>query len=141
MTITKFDPASLKTLRADIDAALATVAVRHGIALKAGKCSYDPAAGTATFAVQAAVLADGAPAGTDPADIKAAADWVRYCALFNLHPDWVGKTFRRNAGLFTILGLMPNRPKYPVRAKGPDGKVLLLTADEVQLRMRAAQSV
>lgn len=40
MAITKFDRANLKALRADIDAALATVAEKHGISLGIGNISF-----------------------------------------------------------------------------------------------------
>jgi hypothetical protein len=56
MTISTFeDRAALLALRADIDAALATVATKHGIALRTGNIKYDFA--TCTIQVKAEITA------------------------------------------------------------------------------------
>lgn len=113
MTITR---ELLRALRADIDAALAAVGKKHGVVLNAGNASFTPT--SASFKLHA-VLAD-APK-VDP-DVEAADAWRALARRFQLEPDWLGKPFVSGGRSFTIVGLLPNRPKRPVLARDSKGK-------------------
>lgn len=123
MTITR---ELLRTLRADIDAALAAVGKKHGVVLNAGNASFTPT--SASFKLHA-VLAD-APK-VDP-DVEAADDWRALARRFQLEPDWLGKSFVSGGRPFTIVGLLPNRPKRPVLARGSNGKGYVFDPDSIR---------
>jgi hypothetical protein len=60
---------------------------------------------------------------------------------FDLDPKWLGEKFKNgDRGIFKIVGLNPNRPKYCVIAKREgDGKVLLFPADTIKYRMTVSR--
>lgn len=131
----------LAKMRADMDAALAAVATKHGVALRVGNCTFD--ATTAKFALTVAAVGQGQQ-GLTPEEVKAAADWQRYATLEGLGKDWVGKTFTRRStpGVeWTVMGFMPRRRAYPVLIKRNDtGKLLLITVDEICGHMGTANT-
>jgi hypothetical protein len=126
----------LKVLRADINAALVAVGKRHGVSIAAGNCSFGPL--TASFKLEVGVL-DGAPEGASPKEIKARADFTRYCGLFDLKPEWLDKEFTYGGDTCTVVGLMPNRSKFPVLVKRGDKRVLL-PADAVVFGFQRAST-
>lgn len=125
----------MKSLRADLDSALSEVAKKHGILIRVGSGTYAPDGATGHYKLELA--AGGGSPDEKVHHVTARADWKRCAELFGLAPDWCGKTFSRNGTPCTIIGLMPKRQKYPVLVSY-NGKEVLLTVDEVTVRMKKA---
>lgn len=139
-TKTIITPLLLKAMRPEIDKALAEVGKRFGVSFKAGGSKYDRSGALGEFKLELAVPTDDGE--TDPAVVRAISDWNAYAsALFNLEPGWLGKTVNHAGKPHKILGLLPNRAKFPVLVSDPTGKHLLLTAEGVSRLMRLADGV
>jgi hypothetical protein len=126
----------LQALRADVDAALVAVAEKYGVILRCGNGSF--ADTTAHLKLEVAI---GAP-GESPALVKARESWRILCVAYGLKAEWLGRTFARTGDRFTVVGLEPKRQKFPVlcRREG-DGKMILLAAEDVRLRLNSADQV
>jgi hypothetical protein len=127
----------LVTLRADMDAALAAVAKKYGIAIRVGNASYTSAA--ATFKVELAVVGEGQE-GEDPAVLRAAASWKSAAMLYEyqgLNPDWLGKSFESMGVTYTIIGLDAKKRSRPVLCRKSDApsKIYLLPIEKVVYNM------
>ena len=107
-----FDRVTLRVLRADIEAALASVAAKHNLTVTTGGIRYSPT--LATVKVEFAKEGSGN---------RVEQEFKRYAELFDLSPDDLGKKFKFNGAVFTVTGLKPNSPKFPLLATRADGKV------------------
>lgn len=125
----------LRVLRDELNAAIAPIAAKHGVALQVGNASFTPT--TATFKLEVGIL-DGAPEGASTQVIKAQADWKRLARSFGLDPAWLGKSFSYAGVTATILGLMPKRTKYPILVDKA-GKHFLLPIESVRALMRQGE--
>lgn len=135
MTTTITKP-MLAALRTEMNAALAAVAQKHGIAINVGNCSFNES--TATFKV---LVAAGAEGGESAEHVKARADFKAYAMMFGLDPDWIGASFKSNGTTYTIVGLHPNKRKQPVvvTKDGAPGR-FVMSAEDVSLRMSRQQA-
>lgn len=130
---TTMTPELLKTLRVDINAALAEIAKKHGVVVRAGNCSYTNL--TATMKLEMAIT--GGDATVDPATVKARQDYLKNSIYFDLPVEWLDKSFVRRGGVkVTVQGLMPKRQKHPVLVKQEDGKQILLSVEEVTFHLK-----
>lgn len=132
MTITAINAAALTMLRGEIDAALKALGEKHGITLRAGNGKYD---GESIGSFKLDICLPSSTGETNPALVKAERDWKAYAAEFDLQPEWLGKSFGRakNGGVVTIVGLMPNRHKFPVLVRSNGKADVLLTVGEVRV--------
>lgn len=125
---------ALAALRIELNAALAAVATKHGIAIDVGSCSY-----TETSATFKLAIATNATPGESTVDAKAKSDWAMYATMFGLKVEWLGAEVKHRHDVYTIIGIMPKRHKFPVYVQSKTtGKKVLLTADEIQLRLNAS---
>ena len=63
-----------------------------------------------------------------------AENFTRFAKSFGLDPSDLGKSFnppKRPSTVFTIIGLDPRRPKYPIRVKTQRGKVYVTTVRDI----------
>jgi len=124
---TKIDRALCRTLAAEVEAALKTVAERHGLTVAYAGGSFD--ASTYRPKITFAAVSDtGRPA-----------DWDAWCHVYGFKPEDFGRAFKNAGNTFTVAGLDGNRPKYPVIAVRADGKRFKFSAESVvALLARAA---
>ena len=131
--ITKFDKPSLAKLRKEIDAALAEVSRRNGVAIKMGNIRYTES--TFSGKLEAAV-ASGASTGetVDPRMVKYANDYKRYAGIHGLPIALLNNgTVQFNGKRFTILGYNTRGKTYPIIARNSaDQKVYKLPLAAVQ---------
>jgi len=106
MKITEFNKTNLKTLRADIDAALAKVAADHGIDLQLGKISFDA---TSFSAPLKATVADLPLEKT-----KAGAQFLLYCKEYGFAKTDLGREFEYAGGTMRLIGFNLSNPKNMV---------------------------
>lgn len=124
----------LKTLRADIDAALQAVGEKHGVLLRAGNCSFTE--NSATFKLEATL---GVSNPADAAAVKAAASWKVNAVYFDMNPLWLGKSFKLGADSYEILGLQPKSRTKPVLTR--KGGSLYVFPTEVVISAMAKSAV
>jgi hypothetical protein len=102
-----FNKASIRSLRAEIDAALATVGEKHGIKITCGSARFTET--TCLFKLEAGVIAaDG------QVDTPAALAFKQFASLFGFKHDDLGRTVRIEGKNYQIIGCRPNAPKRPI---------------------------
>jgi hypothetical protein len=108
---------TLKSLRADIDAALKAVAAKHGVTLTTGRCSY--ADTHATFKLEVATTSGD---GSGNTMTKQAADFLTYAPLRNWDASLLFKEIPFQGGTATVIGAYPRRKMPIVVRSSKDGK-------------------
>ena len=124
--MTSLDLENLRLLRDEIMQAVAPIAERHGISIKLGKGSYG--------ILNASQVLEFAIIGSDGyAQTPEAKDFTTYAKMFGLDPAWLNKplTVPGRSETLTIVGLKPNRPKYPVLYKASDAPGKLFKGSEL----------
>lgn len=120
-----FDRTALKTLRLELDAALAVVAKKNGIVLSLGNISFS----SGEFRTKLTGNVKSAPVlnlGGDDADL------VRLSARATVLPaQLLGRAFVSNGRRFTLTAVKKSRPKYPYSGIGPSGGRYKFTVDQV----------
>lgn len=128
--ITVINKSSLDTIADALDTELVKLGRRLGLSFKARNGVYSNGL-DGTLKIEFVVVVQKGQEGKDPQLIKAEAGWSEEARTFGLRPAWLGKTITFKGEKVKILGLFPNRPKFPVLVKG-DGKSFLLTAMAVK---------
>ena len=126
MKIKAFDAHVLKKLQPEIEAALAVLGRKHGITIRAGTARFRER--TADLKLELAVIGgDGRPARRE------AEEFEKYHAMFGLEAADLGRTIVIDREEHRLVGLAPNRPKYPiVMERVREGKLVLCTEDVVE---------
>jgi hypothetical protein len=125
MKITTFDKRNTKALQEAIVAALDKVGAEFGVSLKGHGGSL--ATDHVILKIKATV--------SDPAAAEALAKqkFSDYCSMFGLKPEHYGASVIHKREAFTLVGLIPSRPKFPFLCRrDSDGKELLLTEASVR---------
>jgi hypothetical protein len=118
------DKATVIALRAEIESALAAVATKHGIAIKAGNGNYS---GTnATLKLEISVVDASGTTIT-----KEAAAFKQLAILYGFTPEHLGRTFTIRGKSFNLAGIDRKSYKYPVLATN-GGKTFKLRLEDVQ---------
>lgn len=108
MSITNLDKATIKAIRADVNAALKEVAEKYGMAISAGDASYNTQ--TATFKLVCAV-------GADPSDNATLGQYN--VELKKIHPLLfptlsLDARYRVGSGVYEIVGYNSQARKHPM---------------------------
>ena len=146
--MTSFTRANLTQLRADITAALAPVAAKHGIMLDLGNCKFTDtqarfvkltAYASASHNAIVPAPSFGQPSTptvvdgvTDPYNTPMSREYISRALMYALPKDGLGKKFRAGGTVYTIIGLKQSRFKYPVTAEGPQGGKYKFAAQTVK---------
>jgi len=105
MEIKKITPAVCRKLRQAIDENLAEYAAETGLTVHARGASYQD--NSVTFKVE--FVLDGVDLNEE--------EFKETHFLFNLPADSFGKEFTYGGKKYKLVGLKPNRPKYPILAE------------------------
>ena len=122
--INQFDRQTLRALRVDLDAAMASIASKYGIQLNAGNISYT--AETATIKVQAGVINKSGQVVTK--DAQAFNQYKRLVGLGNLN---IGDAINIQGKEYTISGYKP-RSKNAVLVQR-DGRGYKVSVEMVKM--------
>ena len=122
--INQFDRQTLRALRVDLDAAMASIAAKYGIQLNAGNISYT--AETATIKVQAGVISKSGQVMTKEA--QAFNQYKRLVGLGNLN---IGDAINIQGKEYTISGYKP-RSKNAVLVQR-DGRGYKVSVEMVKM--------
>lgn len=126
MKIKAFDAVVLRKLQPEIEAALAALGRRHGITIRAGTARFRES--TAELKLELAVI------GGDGRSVRREAEeFAKYHAMYGLEAGDLGQVVILDREEHRLVGLAPNRPKYPiVMERLRDGKVVLCTEDVIE---------
>lgn len=123
--ITSIDRTTLRLLCDEMNAALAPLAKKYGLAINTNGASYNAA--NATVKVSIATIGDSGEAITRESDA-----YTLYAEQFGLRTDALGETFEHKGEQYKIIGLAPRRPKFPVLAiRVRDGARIKFPAETV----------
>jgi hypothetical protein len=126
MKIKAFDGPVLKMLYLEIEAALADLGRRHGISIRVGGARFEDR--TAELRLELAVVGNGGRVVR-----KESEAFDRYHAVFGLEPGDLGRVVALDGEEHRLVGLAPNRPKYPiVLERVRDGKTVVGTRDVLE---------
>lgn len=109
----KFDKHNLTSLRADLNAAFAAVAAKHGVKINLGNCRFSPS--QADFKVKVCtVTADGTVIDAESEALNSAyvAEYVVGTQMKNLD-----RHFTTQGMTFVLTGYKARRRAYPFRAR------------------------
>ena len=120
--INQFDRQTLRALRVDLDAAMATIASKYGIQLTAGNISFT--SDTATIKVAAGIIKNGTVVTPEA---KAFDQYKRLVGLGSLN---VGDSITIQGKDYTISGYKPRSKNAVVVARG--GRSYKVTVDMVK---------
>ena len=101
--ITQIDRKTIRTLNAEIEAALQAIAQKHGVAIKTGNSSFTANNYTTKLSVSV-VSGDGQVLSPE------AEAYNRYKPIMGFSKD-LGDTFTQGRSTFTITGLKPRLKK------------------------------
>ena len=124
--INQFDRQTLRALRVDLDAAMATIASKYGIQLSAGNISFTSE--TATIKVAAGIIKNGTVV---TAEAKA---FNQYKRLVGLEAFNVGDAIQIQGKEYTIKGYKPRSMAAVVIER--DGRGYKVTVDMVKMYNR-----
>lgn len=120
--ITKFDRSSLKTLRTEIDAALAEVAKRNGITLMLGNIRFQDNTFNAKVTGDTATSKSAPKDGENSSELKWRKGLNSFAATtLGFTQDMAGKTFRLYGEQYVLIGFRP-KAKAKVVARKPGHK-------------------
>lgn len=105
--ITSFNPTVCRLIQKDLEAALKTVADKHGLTVsRAGGGKYDTLSYSPKVEFKVTETADGTSA--------AQAEFERFAPMLGIPADWYGKTFQSNFRQHKIESIRPAAWKAPI---------------------------
>lgn len=120
--MTTVNKAMLKAVRADLDAALAEVAKKHGLqTFKSGNCTFDPTAGSFNFKVE----------GTVEGGIGKEGARLQFEATYDPALPKVGESFFFGTHTYSAIGMNTTGSKVVVKRN--DGKTFLIKTDAAKV--------
>lgn len=134
----QFDKPNLKTLRADLEAALAIVSKKHNIILSTANISYS--ATEATIKVKAMTKAEGVETALDARIAKFAEDFKINAFLYGMKVEDLGKTYKSGSKIFTVVGLDSKKRKNAIVVKDQLGKTYISSPESVNAALAYAAS-
>jgi hypothetical protein len=119
-------------LRRDMMKACLAVAETHGLTVEGGELSDIDLRHSFNIGFRVGIpMEDGAIYSPDKAMFEVLA------AHFGLEPSDYGRTFRTGGDLHRIVGINPNRPKYPISTERvSDGRGFKMPAENVALYLQ-----
>jgi len=130
--IVQFNKRTLEGLRPEMVKALSEVGKQYGISFSIGNMRYQ----ADSFHVKVDCVVNNSDMNDQ--DAVAKTQWNKYCHRYNMTPDDFGKKFttmnnrKGYSETYTIAGCKPRSHRYPILAKGPDGKVWKMPAHTVK---------
>jgi hypothetical protein len=119
---------SLRALDRDIEAALAAVAAKHGVALKLAGTRFT--AQNATIKIEAAVINAAGEAET-----RAAQDFKQLAGLYGFAASDLGREVILDGRRLKIAGLRPKADKRPILLQDANGGMIVAPAEYVRRMM------
>jgi len=129
----RFDKPTIRSLRPELEKALADVCAKHGFTARIGSGSFSD------FECKFQLILELDGAGEAKSTAKQA-DFERYATLYGLEPTDLGKTFLVGGSLYSITGISPNRPKFPIDGVRHDGRKFKFPAMTVKAALARSKN-
>jgi hypothetical protein len=130
-TVKNFNRATLKTIRADIDKALAAVAKQHGIDLGIGTIRFESTSFrttlTASIKSTSTASAKSEPTNVNPTWV---ANFKKYAVMFGLKETDLNKQIKYRGKTLTIVGIRP-KANAPLVLQRVTGGCVAVSAESV----------
>ena len=105
----------LQTFRVDFAEAVAALETQYHCKIALGNITYD----AQSFRSKLEVVMQNEDGLIES---KERIDYKSHCRLFDLKPEWLGRSFAINDKTWTVVGLKPRATKRPVVVQAADGK-------------------
>ena len=122
----QISPEILKQIREEVNVLLKPLEEKFGVKMELGRATYSH--NNFTFKLEGSRLDESGSAVT-----KEAEAFKMLAKMHGLEADDLGKTFKAQGKEFTITGLSTKSSKFPIIAKGSDGKSYKFPIDAVKL--------
>jgi len=106
MKITQFNKSNLRELREVINGALADALSERGLTASMGNITFSDSDFNCKLTVSCGSNEDAAQR-----------EWNKYAPLKGLASEDFGKQFMQDGKVFTVIGIKPKSPRYPIIAK------------------------
>ena len=114
----------LKAFRVDFAEAVAALETQYKCKIALGNITYD----AQSFRSKLEVVMQNEDGVVET---KERIDYKSHCRLFDLKPEWLGRSFAINDKTWTVVGLKPRATKRPVVVQAADGKEYVFRAVDV----------
>lgn len=132
--ITEWTKSSAKTVHEEALASLRPFAEARGLDVVPRGARFDPVTGEMTVRVVLRLRRTADGRTTEQVC------WERYAESFGLPKDGLGQTFESRGEKWTVVGLQPNRRRFPVVATNAAGRRTLWVARDVENLLRAGRA-
>ena len=127
-------PGDLDKFRKEFNELFKPLAEKFGAHIKLGTQTWGENEFTARLTV---TDTSNLKEGQSPRDKKLEDDYKKHCEIYDLKPEWFGKSFIAQGKTLTIVGLKTRASKRPVVVKDEDGNGYVFPVESVKLRMNA----
>ncbi len=133
MVIKEVDRNVCKVLREKLDAKLAELGKELGMVVKAtGGARFSSE--SYTVKVEFAVVKDGVSM------TKEIRSWNSLAELYGFKVSDLNRQFTMRGEVYTIVGMKPDSPKYPILGRRADGKTFKFEVDTVKRLLKEVKS-
>lgn len=123
----------VRDLRTNLQTALASVSAAVGFKLTLGSATFGD---TVTFKLECAPIAENGKV-VDQNEVN----FKRWASAYGLKETDLGRSFHSNGWVFTLVGIDPRKPKFPILARRTDGKTFKFQPQQVQRSLNQIPSV
>lgn len=117
---------SVRDISRDINAAIQSVAKKHGIKLSMNGGTYQSS--NAVLKIKVSTISESGIVET-----KERISYIQNHKLYDLKREWLDQTFTNGGFVYKIIGLNTRAYKRPVLCERNDGKVYKLSAENVRM--------
>ena len=128
----RFNKSNLKTIRADVAAALAAVESKHGVQFSLGNIRFSNDDFRCKLECVSATNSSGNAVDIDRQKFES------NCWMIGVPKTSFGKTFKSGRKTFTISGLNTRAKKYPIQAVDTRGKRYKFPVDMLPANLRSS---
>ena len=126
-----FNKSNLKTIRADIDTALAAVEKKHGVSFKLGNIRYTDNDFRGKLECFSASDSGGNAVNVDKQKFESKS------FLVGVKKTAFGKTFTSGRKTYTICGINTRAHQYPIQANSAQGRRYKFSVDALPANLRS----
>lgn len=131
----RFNKSNLKTIRADVAAALAAVESKHDVKFSLGNIRFSDNDFRCKLECVSATNSSGNAVNIDRQKFESK------CWMFGVPKTSFGKTFKSGRKTYTITGINSRAHKYPIQATDKQGRRYKFPVSMLPTNLRSSPSV
>lgn len=113
-----FTKPMIQLIKSEIEASLSEIAKKNGITFSIGNIRFNDDNFRTTLTAN---IVSKDVSGLTSKEIQMKKNVAMFANMYGIPSDSYNKTFTHNGIQYTLVGLMPSRPKYPVVGKSKSG--------------------